>query len=139
MSKSISVDISDFRRWAGSKISRLRDFRQPLVAVQVYFEQKIDRQFETETDPDGHPWEPLKPATLFKKQGRGSILVDSGKLRRSFVYDRTNDSLRISSTSPVFLAHNEGLKPQPERRILGISAEDKNAIAGKLVRYLRGR
>lgn len=137
MSKQIIVDNSDLKRWTGKITSRLRDLRAPMLAARNHMEEKIERQFQTETDPDGNPWEPLKPETLKYKQG-GSILVKTGKLRDSFVYDLDNKSLTISNASPVFEVHNEGVLPQPERRILGINAEDKNRIAGLVKGYVRG-
>lgn len=137
MSRQITVDNSDLKRWTGKITSRLRDLRAPMLAAKNHMEAKIERQFATETDPDGNPWEPLSPETLKYKQG-GSILVKSGKLRDSFVYDLSGNSLTISNTSPVFEAHNEGILPQPERKILGISAEDKNEIAGLVRGYVKG-
>ena len=137
MSRSIKVDNSDLKRWTGKITSRLRDLRAPMLAAKNHMEAKIERQFETETDPDDNPWEPLSPETLKYKQG-GSILVKTGKLRDSFVYDLSSKSLTISNTSPVFEAHNEGILPQPERKILGINAEDKNEIAGLVKRYVKG-
>lgn len=137
MSRQIRVDNSDLKRWTGKITSRLRDLRAPMLAAKNHMEAKIEGQFQTETDPDGNPWEPLKPDTLARKQG-GSILVESGKLRDSFRYDLDEKSLTISSNSPVFVAHDQGVLPQPERQILGISAEDKNEIAGLVKRYVRG-
>lgn len=137
MSRSIKVDNLDLKKWTGKITNRLRDLRAPLQAVSNHMEAKLERQFATETDPDGDPWEPLSPETLKYKQG-GSILVKTGKLRDSFVYGLTEKTLTISNTSPVFEAHNEGILPQPERKILGINAEDKNEIAGLVKRYVRG-
>jgi len=138
MSRSIVVDNSDLKKWTGAITSRLRDLRSPLRATRNHIEAKLEYQFATETDPDGAPWEPLKPDTLARKQGRGSILVESGKLRDSFRYDLTEKSLRVSSDSPVFEAHDQGVLPQPERQILGLNAEDKNKIAGLVRGYIKG-
>jgi phage virion morphogenesis protein len=138
MSRKIVVDNSDLKKWTGKVTSRLRDLHAPLQASANHMEKKIQQQFATETDPDGDPWEPLKPETLAKKQGSGSILVHSGKLRDSFRYDLTEKTLTISSDSPVFTAHDQGVLPQPERKILGINAEDKNRIAGLVKGYVRG-
>lgn len=137
MSRQIRVDNSDLKKWTGKITNRLRDLRAPMLAAKNHMEAKIDNQFNTETDPDGNPWEPLKPDTLARKQG-GSILVESGKLRNSFRYDLDEKSLTISSNSPVFVAHDQGVLPQPERQILGISAEDKNEIAGLVRGYVKG-
>jgi phage gpG-like protein len=137
MSKQITVDNSDLKRWTGKITSRLRDLRAPMLAAKNHMEAKIERQFATGTDPDGNAWEPLKADTLARKQG-GSILIESGKLRDSFRYDLTEKSLTISSDSPVFSAHDQGVLPQPERQILGLNAEDKNEIAGLVRGYVKG-
>lgn len=132
-----TVDNSDLKRWTGEITKRLRDLRAPLQAASNLMEAKIAKQFDTETDPDGSPWEPLSPDTLKYKVG-GSILVKTGALRDSFVYDLSEKSLSITSKSPVFKIHNQGLLGMPQRKILGINAEDKNAIAGLVRGYVRG-
>lgn len=138
MSKTtFTVDNSDLKRWTGKITNRLRDLRAPLQAASNHMEAKIANQFATETDPDGEPWESLSPQTLKYKVG-GSILVKTGKLRDSFRYLLDSKSLTISSNSPVFEAHNTGILPLPQRRILGINAEDKNEIAGLVRGYVKG-
>lgn len=137
MANSIKVDTSDLKKWTASKTRR--DFRQTFTAIQTDFETKIANQFATGTDPDGDAWEPLKADTLRRKGGAGSILVESGKLSQSFVYTKTATSLEINNTSRVFQAHNSGILPQPERQILGINADDKNAMAKRVIGYYKGK
>lgn len=138
MSKLVyKVDNSDLKRWTGKITDRLRDLRAPLTAAGNLLEEKVERQFATETDPDGDPWEPLHPKTALYKTG-GSILVKTGALRDSFTYLVTGKTLEVSSDSPVFEVHNKGVLPMPERRILGLNAEDKNKIAGLVRGYVKG-
>ena len=137
MSNSIKVDTSDLRKWTASKTRR--DFRQTFTAIESDFQTKIANQFATGTDPDGDPWEPLAPQTILAKKGQGSILVKSGKMRDSFVYKKTATSLEITNESPVFPLHNAGVLGQTERRMLGISAEDKNRMAKRVIGYYKGK
>ena len=138
MSKlAFSVDNSDLKRWTGKITDRLRDLRAPLTAAGNLIEAKVERQFATETDPDGDPWEALHPATLKQKTG-GSILVKTGALRDSFTYIVSGKTLEVGSSSPVFEVHDKGILPMPERRILGLNAEDKNEIAGLVKGYVKG-
>jgi phage gpG-like protein len=135
----VTVDTKDLKRWVGSATKYLRDLSQPMEAAKSHFQDKISRQFQTETDPYGSPWEPLKPETLAKKKG-GSILVRAGYgwLRDSFVYIVDKSSLKIYSKSKVFEAHQLGISPVPKREMLGISPEDKNEIARRTRVYVGG-
>jgi phage gpG-like protein len=140
MSKSklaFKVDNSDLKRFTGKVTDRLRDLRAPLTAAGNLIEAKVERQFATETDPDGDRWEELHPTTLKQKEG-GSILVKTGALRDSFTFVVNGKTLEVGSTSPVFEVHNEGVLPMPERRILGLNPEDKNEIAGLVRGYVKG-
>lgn len=139
MSRNVvfTVDNSDLKRWTGKITDRLRDLRAPLTAAGNHVEAKLERQFATETDPDGDPWEALNPATAKQKKG-GSILVKTGALRDSFMFTVNGKTLEVGSSSPVFRVHNEGILPMPERRILGLNADDKNEIAGLVRGYVRG-
>lgn len=131
------VDNSDLRRWTGDVTRGLRDLRAPLTAAGNVIEAKVAEQFQREVDPDGDAWEPLSPDTLKNKEG-GSILVKTGALRDSFEYEVDGDTLTVSSSSPVFEAHDQGIPPIPQRQILGLNAEDKNQIAGIVKGYVRG-
>lgn len=138
MSKTtLKVDNSDLKRWTGEATKRLRDLRAPLTAAGNVIEEKVAEQFQREVDPDGEAWEPLSPDTLKNKNG-GSILVKTGALRDSFNYEVGTDTLSVSSSSPVFEIHDQGLPPIPQRQILGLNAEDKNQIAGLVKRYVKG-
>lgn len=132
-----TVDNSDLKRFTGDVTKRLRDLRAPLQATQNLLEDKIAEQFQREVDPDGDAWEPLSPDTLANKEG-GSILVKTGALRDSFVFDVEQTQLTVSSTSPVFEAHDQGIPPNPQRKILGLNPEDRNKIAGLVKGYVRG-
>lgn len=139
MSKVVfKVDNSDLRKWTGDITKRLRDFRAPLTAAGNLIEAGIAEQFQTETDPDGNPWEPLSPDTLKQKPEGGSILVKTGALRDSFDYEVSADALSVTSSSPVFEVHDQGLDSMPQRQILGLSAEQKNIIAGFVRGYIKG-
>jgi phage gpG-like protein len=119
-------------------VGRASDFSGPLRATRNLLEVKIARQFAQEVDPDGRPWQQLSSDYLKVKQG-GSILVKTGELRDSFTFSLDKNSLSVMSSSKVFDKHDQGLDGMPQREILGLSAEDKNEIAGLTRRYIMGR
>jgi len=91
--------------------------------------KQIDMGFEKGTDPLGRTWEPLDPETVARK-GHDDILIESGDLRDSFVYevDETENAVAIGSNSPLIDFHEFGTADIPRRPILqpaSIWAEEK--------------
>ena len=49
---------------------------------------------ESETSPDGTPWQPLSPVTIARK-GHDQMLYDQGDLRENIHYDSDHESATI--------------------------------------------
>lgn len=71
--------------------------------VRVELLDEFDRNFERKAFFD-KPWEKRK------RNGRGSLLVVSGRLRRSIKSSVSQGALRFSSDTPYASLHNEGGK-----------------------------
>jgi len=99
-------------------------------------EQETERQFVTETDPDGVRWAALAPSTLAQKRRLGypdSILTRTGKMRRSVNSVADARGVLIGVDVPYAIFHQQGTRKMPQRRILGMN--DKRR--GKLVKLIR--
>lgn len=85
---------------------------------------------------DGVKWKPRK-RNLRKRDAKRAILVDTGRLRRSFrVKLATTEVIIISTPIPYAQFHNEGTAKLPKRQFIGMSkqleASIDRAIAGLL-------
>jgi phage gpG-like protein len=79
-------------------------------------ERLIVREFDTQRDPYGGAWTPLKPATI-KRKGSSRILVDSGALKDSVRVDASGSKVRILMNDYA-LFHQTGTSRLPVRKIL---------------------
>ena len=65
--------------------------------------------FRRSTDPWGHRWLPLRPATIRRRRGRSSRpLLDTGRLRSSFGYHVSGRRLVIGSDVKYAALHQFG-------------------------------
>ncbi|NES17878.1 MAG: hypothetical protein F6K41_02900 [Symploca sp. SIO3E6] len=116
--------------------SRVRNLENPLRGWGNWMEQETERQFVTETDPDGVRWAALAPSTLAQKRRLGypdSILTRTGKMRRSVNSVADARGVLIGVDVPYAIFHQQGTRKMPQRRILGMN--DKRR--GKLVKLIR--
>jgi phage virion morphogenesis protein len=92
-------------------------------------------RFESETDPEGVPWAPLKPATLAKKK-TDKKLREALRLFSTLRVDFSDDFAGVSAFVPYAAIHQLGGKPGmapgaaaiPARAYMGISTDDLREI-----------
>jgi len=116
--------------------SRVRNLEPPLRGWGNYMEQETERQFATETDPDGVRWAALAPSTLAQKRRLGypdSILTRTGKMRNSVVAIADARSVLIGVDVPYAIFHQQGTRKMPQRRILGMNDQREQKLK-KLIR-----
>ena len=122
--------------------SCVRNLEPPLRGWGNYMEQETERQFATETDPDGVRWAALAPSTLAEKRRKGypeSILTRTGKMRRSVVSVADTRSVLIAVDVPYAIFHQQGTRKMPQRRILGMNEKREQKLR-KLIRvWIRAR
>lgn len=109
--------------------------------------EKTKKQFETETDFNGIPWEKNSPVTLAHKKG-SKPLVDNGTLAASIDYQPIGDyGVEIGANlDQVNMMHYGGTKSQfpnlwgdiPARPIFGLSDKDNEYILAATAAYLLG-
>ena len=73
-----------------------------LSDIRVELLDEFDKNFERKGF-FGNPWPPRK-----FQNNRGSLLMQSGKLRRSIKAAREGDGIRFTSSEPYSAIHNEG-------------------------------
>jgi len=95
----------------------------------------IERNFEAEGRPK---WAPLKPSTLKHKGGRGSILTNTGRMRRSNQAQIGNRGWTIRNRAP-YSKYTLGTSRMPAREFLVHQPEDVPMHGDIFTTYFYGR
>lgn len=113
---------------------------------EVLLRSTQDR-FSNQTDPDGRPWQRLKPSTVASKAKRGhsdKILRQRGYLGDSIRYRANEGGIRIGTNRIYGALHQFGGKAGrgrkvsiPARPFLGISRQDHERILEVVSDHLR--
>ncbi len=114
------------------KDRELTELRQDFLDIM---NESYNRRFETDTDPEGRPWQVLSPATLAQKDGV-EILEDSGLGRRESGYRLEGDRI-VGELSPEYMVkHQTGEEENvPQRKILGMDDRAEYEIDQALKDY----
>jgi phage virion morphogenesis protein len=122
---------------------RVADLSPVMRAIGADMEQRMLERFETQTDPTGRKWAPLKPATLAAKKGRGSILYRSGDLQESRSSQADANSVRWGFGKKYAAFHEFGTKKMPRRGLLfgnadrrELAEQDRSLILDAIRAYL---
>jgi phage virion morphogenesis protein len=117
----ISHDFAPLQAHLQALYARLNHDLTPLMEnIGMALESSTRARFETETAPDGTPWQPLKDSTTFAKSTagrggqvrmRGGILSDRGDLRKSITYFATSQSVAIGTDRHYGVYHQLGTDP----------------------------
>lgn len=75
-----------------------------------YLEDEAIYRFETETGPDGQPWQ----QSLRAKEEGGQTLTDDGHLRNSITHEATADKLEVGSARLYAAIHQFGGEIRPK-------------------------
>lgn len=119
---------------------RLRDVTLPLSGFWREKEKLIERQFDTNSDPFGNAWTPLKASTIRqKKQNKDKILTHYGKMRRQFKAKIEKVGILIYNEAGYSGFHQTGTKKMPRRLLLAITPDDVKRMKTLINTYMRGR
>jgi phage virion morphogenesis protein len=132
---------------------RLTDLTPAMNAVGEYMLAKTRDRFDDEVDPDGRRWQVLAPRTVESKQrrktkpgkrarvraGASNILKESFLLRDTIAYQADSTSVRVGTPQEygVFHQSDEPRSKIPQRKFLGVDAEDLAEINEIVSDYLR--
>lgn len=122
-----------------------KDFKKPLgqsaTMLRKLFEGDV---FKTEGGAIQRQWERLSPATVARKARSGSpfptkILVDTGKMQKSFYTTVTSDYAIIGNNQDYFKYHqsNKPRKRLPRRQMMRINNDSKASIVRYFQEHLR--
>lgn len=117
----INVSINDAAVLAG--IARLKDALNDLTplfqAIGDKLVQNTEIRFDTKRDPGGRAWQKWADSTreARRKEGRGTLLEYSGRMRASLDQDPHSDYVEVGFGVPYAKYHEQG-KGVPRRQML---------------------
>ncbi len=121
-------------------LKKAEDLQPFHASVGEHLLNSTQDRFDTETAPDGSPWERHAPATIRSRLRRNgnspiTILRESGRLAGSFNYEANSDHAKIGSPVIYAAIHHYGGEAGrggnveiPSRPILGLSSDDESEI-----------
>ena len=93
--------------------------RQALNAIARYIHRQTMQRFETETDPWGRPWAPLKPSTLARRRHGGDrILQDTGRLKGGYHWLVRGDTAVVRAGVYYAAYHQFGTRTRTGRQLI---------------------
>ncbi len=132
--------------------NRLTDLTPAMKGVGEYMLLKTRHLFDDEVDPDGSRWQALAPSTIASKQrrktrpgkrarvraGAADVLKESFLLRDTIAYNADSTSVRVGTPQEygVFHQSDEPRTKIPQRKFLGVDAEDLTEIIEIVTDYL---
>ena len=140
----MEFDDHDFQRVCSQLIGRGQRLQPLMLDLGEMLLDSTRQRFATKTAPDGSAWKPLKPATLKRKKGRGSLLVLDGYLRDLMRAEADDDSVEVGSAQVYAALHQfggaPGMKPGTAdveaRPFLGLSIDDRRNVLDIAMAYL---
>lgn len=117
---------------------RVRNIKPALTEIGEYILLATDQRYEFQIAPDGTPWKKNSAYTLRLKRERGQILKilqATGRMRQSYKYQVTEDSVKVTNTLERARKHQLGIDV-PQRVHLGISDVDQREIVEIIKRQI---
>lgn len=89
--------------------SQLRDMTPVYKAMGSKLERNVQVRFDTKEDPNGNPWKAWAPSTAAARarEGRGTLLEYTGRMRASLTHLATNQSVEVGFGVPYAVYHEE--------------------------------
>ena len=133
--------------------NRLSDLTPAMKGVGEYMLVRTRERFDDEVDPDGRKWQALASSTIKSKQrrktkpgkrarvraGASDVLKESFLLRDTIAYNADSTSVRVGTPQEYGIFHqsDEPRSKVPQRKFLGVNAEDLAEINEIVTDYLR--
>jgi phage gpG-like protein len=103
-------------------INKLEDLSEEFDEIGALIVSRVQTRFDLKQDPDGNPWDPWAPSTARERarEGRGTLLEYTGRLRSSYTHSATRDGVEIGSSVPYAGYMEEGVDSRhiPARHML---------------------
>jgi phage virion morphogenesis protein len=140
----VAVEYDDQQvKEALARLVALGSNMKPVFAdIGEYLDLAHRERWDAQEAPDGSPWEPLKEATLKRKQRKGrssDILVETAVMRDTLRYLATPDELRFGTDRIQGATHQFGREEDgiPAREWLGLSDADKEEVLAILEDHIQ--
>lgn len=105
---SITVNDADIAAALGRIIEAGRDLQPLFDRIGPSLVRSTQMRFETETDPQGRKWAPLRPATIRAKKGDRRILHRRGFLYGSLTHNALPSYLEVGTNLVYGAIHQLG-------------------------------
>ena len=141
----LAIDIDDQQVLAVLRqlADRLDDLTPALDDVGAALESRVQQRFDLKQDPEGNPWAAWAPSTaeLRAKQGRGSLLELTRRMRNSLNHQATRDEVKVGFGVPYAIYHEYGTRRMPRRGLLltksqELAPDDQRLVLEILEEYL---
>ncbi|WP_179228607.1 phage virion morphogenesis protein [Leptolyngbya ohadii] len=118
----LRIDITTSGDGLDKLAQKLNRLEVPMRQAGLYMERELKMGFARQSDPDGKPWQALKPSTLRRKKTR-SILRETGTLAAGISLvsvSSTSATVAATAGSEYGIFHQTGTSKMAQRQIIGI-------------------
>jgi phage virion morphogenesis protein len=126
--------------------SQMQNMQPVMTAIGAELKARVSSRFETETDPEGHPWAEWMPATKksYPKDGNHKVLDRYSDMLNSLGYEADAASVKVGFGQPYAAYHEWGTKHMKRRGLLfadpdtrTLAPEDTRLVLDVLARFLQ--
>ena len=126
---AIELDVSELLKANGQLVVDMKrlasaDQRQLLGDLGTEVEGQTQERFDSQSDPDGRPWQPWSPSYAARRAGDGgSILRRGGDLQGDVSRQVEGDQVEVGARKVYAAPHQHGWPKRniPRRQFLGFS------------------
>jgi phage gpG-like protein len=101
-----------------------------------YLKKETDTQFQKEIDPNGKPWEPLKPSTIARKRTPYK-LRETFFMYNSIYFKSSGTTFEFGIKDPKYQFHHFGTSKMPARVIVGVPQDRRKKLNGFIIAQIR--
>jgi hypothetical protein len=127
--KSFKSFMKDLKQSTSNLEPAFRDFGN-------YIKKETNTQFQKEIDPEGRPWEPLKPSTLARKK-TSFKLRETFFMFNAFYYKATKTNFEFGIKDPKYQFHHFGTSKMPARVVIGIPNDRRKKLNNFIIAQIR--
>lgn len=128
---SLSLDSSKLEAKLAKLLTAVNDFKQPLRATSLQFQQDVRKNFATQGGHIAGGWKPRKGAYSHP------ILVKTGKLMASTYQKKlTKSEVSIANKAGYYKYHQTGTSKMAQRQVLGISSGMEMGTMNRFRQYI---
>lgn len=128
---TVQIDDRELQAWLDrfAQQSGPDGLQRILDAIGAELESRVDRRFDTKTDPSGAPWAPLAASTRERyakadgAKGKGSLLIREGHMLDSLSHQVEGSAVLVGFGVPYAAYHEFATRRMPRRGLLTADPE----------------